>query len=163
MSLNRVILIGNLTREPELKYTPSGVPLAQMGIAVNRITKNDQGAYDVDFFNIVAWRRTAEFASNYLHKGNRVAIEGRLQTRSWIDQTTGQNRTAYEIVADNLQSLTGRAEAEGSAPDMHDGDSAAAASRVGPPARNAAPPQRAAVPVPTDDHDMDESDPFADE
>src|SRR5579871_2974794 len=97
MSLNRVVLIGRLTRDPEMKYTTNGVPVAQFGIAVNRYTKNEQGEYETDFFNIVAWRRTAEFVSNYLTKGRLVAVDGRLQTRSWVDQQSGQKRTAYEI------------------------------------------------------------------
>lgn len=68
MALNRVVLVGRLTRDPELKYTPAGVPIATMGIAVDRFTKDESGNYEVDFFNVTAWRRTAEFAQNYLKK-----------------------------------------------------------------------------------------------
>src|ERR1051326_6121856 len=93
MSLNRVVLIGRLTRDPEMKYTPQGVAVTQMGIAVQRFTKNETGDYDVDFFNVVAWRRTAEFAANYLTKGRLVSVDGRLQTRSWVDQASGQKRS----------------------------------------------------------------------
>jgi single-strand DNA-binding protein len=173
MTLNRVILIGNLTRDPEMKYTPAGKAVAQMGIAVNRITRNEQGDYDVDFFNLVAWEKRAEYASSYLRKGNRIAIEGRLQTRSWVDQATSQKRTAYEIVVDNIQSLSGRAENEGGVSEAPANDYGASAPRANDyggapaprpaaPARPSAPNTRPAQPAPIDD-DMDESDPFADE
>src|SRR5450432_4811028 len=105
MSLNRILLIGRLTRDPEMKYTPQGIAVAQMGIAVNRFSKNEQGEYETDFFNIVAWRRTAEFASNNLRKGRLVSVDGRLQARSWVEQASGQKRTVYEIVADDIQAL----------------------------------------------------------
>ena len=84
--LNRVVLVGRLTRDPEMKYTPQGVAVAQMGIAVQRFTKNETGDYDVDFFNVTAWKRTAEYVTQYLKKGRLVSIDGRLQTRSWTDQ-----------------------------------------------------------------------------
>src|SRR5690242_7354616 len=113
MSVNRVVLVGRLTRDPELKYTPAGVPVAQLGIAVNRITKNEQGEYEVDFFNVTAWRRTAEFAQSYLTKGRLVSVDGRLQTRSWVDQASGQKRTVYEIVADHLEGLDRRGDEAG--------------------------------------------------
>ena len=121
MSLNRVVLIGRLTADPEeLKYTPSGVPVTTLRIAVNRVTKNDQNEYETDFFNVTAWRRTAEFACNYLGKGRLISVDGRLQTRSWVDQTSGQKRTSYEIVADNIErgnreALEGLLKPEGSA------------------------------------------------
>ena len=104
--LNRVVLVGRLVADPEVRYTPAGVPVAQLRVAVNRITKNENGEYESDFFNVVAWRRTAEFAQNYLSKGRLVSIDGRLQTRSWVDQTSGQKRTTFEIVADNLVKCT---------------------------------------------------------
>lgn len=156
--LNRVVLIGRLTRDPEMKYTPAGVAVAQMGIAVQRFTKNETGDYDVDFFDVVAWRRTAEFAANYLKKGRLVSVDGRLQTRSWVAQD-GTKRRAFEIVADNLDPVGPRPEEEGEA----GGDMAASAPPA--PARAAAPANagssRSAAP-PVDD-DLDESDPFADE
>jgi single-strand DNA-binding protein len=163
MSLNRIILVGRLTRDPELKYTPAGVPVTQMGIAVNRFTKNDQGKYDVDFFDVVAWRRTAEFASQYLTKGRLVSVDGRLQTRKWVAQD-GSNRTSYEIVAENLEGLDRREDGEAissGGQDMPSSDYAAPAPRPTAPARNTA-PARASQPAPIDD-DVDESDPFADE
>lgn len=108
MSLNKIIMIGNLTRDCEIRYSPQGVSVANTGIAVNRWSKNDSGDYEVDFFNCVAFRKTADYMSQYLRKGNRVAIEGRLQSRSWDDATTGLKRTVYEIIIDNIQNLTPR-------------------------------------------------------
>ena len=157
MSLNRIVLVGRLTRDPEMKYTPQGIAVSTMGIAVDRFSKNDQGEYETDFFNIVAWRRSAEFASNYLKKGRLISVDGRLQARSWVEQTTGQKRTVYEIVAENIQGLDKRGDAEPvSDSDMGGGQSEGRGA--------GAPPQstpRPAAGAPADD--IDESDPFADE
>ena len=168
MSLNRVVLIGNLARDPEMKYTPQGVAVAQSAIAVNRITKNDSGDYDVDFFNITFWRRQAEYASSYLTKGSKVAIEGRLQTRSWVDQASGQKRSAFEIVVDNVQGLDRRQDGESAPTSSGSNADYAEASPAAAPARAAAPAAprptanvRSAPPAPADDGD--EADPFADE
>ena len=140
-NINRVVLVGNLTKDVDSRYTPQGVSVAQTGIAVNRYTKNESGDYDVDFFNLVAFRGTADYMSQYLKKGNRVAIEGRLQSRSWDDAATGQKRTVYEIVVDNVMNLTPR----------RDGDEESAPRAV------------SSIPNPPVDEDMDEADPFADE
>ncbi|MFB3880521.1 MAG: single-stranded DNA-binding protein [Armatimonadota bacterium] len=102
--LNRVILIGRLTADPELRYTPSGVPVASFRLAVDRQFKSQGGERETDFINIVAWRKSAEFATNYLGKGRLVSIEGRLQVRQWTTQD-GQRRTSYDVVADNIQGL----------------------------------------------------------
>lgn len=103
--LNRVILIGNLANDPELKYTPSGVAVSSFRVAVNRpMAQNAQGEREADFIDVVAWRQNAEFAANYLSKGRLVAIEGRLQVRSWV-QPDGQRRKWTEVVCDNLKSL----------------------------------------------------------
>ena len=102
---NKAFLIGNLTRDPELRYTTSGIPVARFAIAVNRIKgKNSGGGQDVDFINIVAWRRLAEVCGEYLKKGSPVAIEGRLQIRTFEAKQGGQ-RTMTEVVADNMQML----------------------------------------------------------
>ena len=165
MSLNRIVLIGRLTRDPEMKYTPQGIAVATMGIAVDRFTKNEQGEYETDFFNIVAWRRSAEFASNYLKKGRLVSVDGRLQARSWVEQATGQKRTAYEIVAESIQGLDKRSDAEPLSDAEMGGGSHEARSATPTPMRepSAAPAARAgAKPAPPMD-DIDESDPFADE
>ena len=123
--LNRVILIGRLANDPELKYTPSGVPVATFRVAVNRPYTNAQGEREADFIDIVAWRQTAEFAANYLGRGRLVAVEGRLQIRSYQTQD-GQRRRTSEVVCDNLKALDRPREAgEGAV------SSAPAASGVG--------------------------------
>ena len=103
---NKVFLIGNLTRDPELRYTTSGIPVTHFAIAVNRIKRKDApaGSQDVDFINVVAWRRLAEICGEYLKKGRPVAVEGRLQIRTY-DSKTGEKRTASEVVIDNMQML----------------------------------------------------------
>jgi len=102
--LNRVILIGHLANDPELKYTPSGVAVSTFRVAVSRPFTNAQGERDADFIDIVAWRQTAEFAANYLGKGRLVAVEGRLQIRSYQAQD-GSRRRVSEVVCDNLKAL----------------------------------------------------------
>lgn len=157
--VNRVVLVGRLTRDPEMKYTPAGVPVAQMGIAVDRFSKNEQGEYETDFFNIVAWRRTAEFAANYLTKGRLISVDGRLQARSWVAQD-GTKRTVVEIVADSIQGLDRKGDgvAPTGSPHETDMDSGPAPVAASAPRASSA---RATVP-PIDD-DADEADPFADE
>ena len=108
MDLNRVILIGRLASEPDLKYTPSGIAVTQFRLAVNRpmsaeARQNGQEK-QADFISIVAWRQSAEYASNYLGKGRLVAIEGRLQVREYVTQD-GQKRRDTEVVVDQLKSL----------------------------------------------------------
>lgn len=114
MPLNRVILIGRLTRDPELKYTPSGVAVATFTLAVDRpVSPNAQGEKETDFIPCVAWRQSAEFAANYLQKGRLVAVEGRLQIRKWQTQD-GQPRTSTEVICDRVQGLDRpRTEGEG--------------------------------------------------
>lgn len=100
---NKVFLIGNLTRDPDLRYTTSGIPVARFTVAVNR-GKNKE---DVDFINIVAWRRLAEICGEFLKKGRPVAVEGRLQIRSYTARD-GQKKTMTEVIADNMQMLGSR-------------------------------------------------------
>jgi single-strand DNA-binding protein len=102
-SLNRVVLVGRLTRDPEMRTTTNGNKVANFGLAVDRMRKSQDGQ-DVDFFNVSAWGNSAEFVANYLTKGRLVAVEGRLQTRKYTTQD-GQNREVVEIVADNVQGL----------------------------------------------------------
>ncbi len=102
--LNRVILIGHLANDPELKYTPSGIAVSTFRVAVSRPFTNAQGEREADFIDIVAWRQTAEFAANYLGKGRLVAVEGRLQVRSYQAQD-GSRRRVAEVVCDNLKAL----------------------------------------------------------
>ncbi len=101
-SFNKVILIGNMTADPELKQTTSGVSVCSFSIAVNRrFAKGEQGQQNVDFINIVTWRQQAEFVSRYFKKGNPILICGQLQTRTWNDNQ-GQKRYATEVVADEV-------------------------------------------------------------
>ncbi|MFA5097745.1 MAG: single-stranded DNA-binding protein [Candidatus Margulisiibacteriota bacterium] len=111
---NRVFLIGNLTRDPEVRYTTSGLPVAKFAIAVNRPKSKKSSADEkgeVDFINIVAWRRLAEICKEYLKKGRPVAIEGRLQIREY--EKDGQKRSFSEVVADNMQMLGKRGDFDG--------------------------------------------------
>jgi single-strand DNA-binding protein len=103
--LNRVVLIGRLGRDPELRYTPSGIPVCSFSIAVDRPqAANAQGERETDWIDIVAWRQRAEFAANYLSKGRLVAVDGRLQIRSWNAQDGTKRKTA-EVIADELRGL----------------------------------------------------------
>ena len=111
-SFNKVILVGNMTADPELKQTTSGTSVCSFSIAVNRrFTKPEQGQQTVDFINIVTWRQSAEFVSRYFKKGNPILICGQLQTRTWTDNQ-GQKRYATEVIADEV-SFVGPATANG--------------------------------------------------
>src|SRR5499427_9603420 len=103
-SLNKVILLGNLTRDPELRYAPNGTPVARFGLAVNtsRAGQGDERREEVCFVDIVAFGRQAETTSEYLSKGSGALIEGRLQWRSWEGQD-GQKRSKHEVIADRIQ------------------------------------------------------------
>ena len=112
--LNKVILIGRLVRDPELRYTPAeGVPVANFTIAVDRSFSNQKGEKEADFIRIVAWKKQAENCASYLGKGRLVAVEGRLQIRSYEDRE-GNKRIAAEVVARNVVFLESRRTAEGS-------------------------------------------------
>ena len=102
--MNKVFLIGRLTRDPELRYTGNNTPVASFSLAVNRSFTNQQGEREADFFNITVWRKQAENVKNYLNQGSQVAVEGRLQTRSYEDKD-GQKRYVTEVVADNVEFL----------------------------------------------------------
>src|SRR5919199_5218286 len=114
--LNRVILIGRLANDPELKFTPSGIAVTTFRIAVDRPISAEARAAgqkkQADFIDIVTWRQNAEFAANYLGKGRLVAVEGKLQIREYVTQD-GQRRKAAEVVADNLRLLDRPRDAEG--------------------------------------------------
>nr|WP_321256737.1 single-stranded DNA-binding protein [uncultured Pseudodesulfovibrio sp.] len=115
-SMNKVILIGRLGRDPELSYTPAGQARAKFSIATDegyRDRQTGQKVEKTEWHNIVAWRQTAEFCGNYLGKGRLVMVEGKLQTRKWQDQNTGQDRYMTEIVADRVQGLDRAADGAG--------------------------------------------------
>ena len=102
--MNKVFLIGRLTRDPELRYTGSNTPVATFSIAINRNFTNSAGEREADFINIVVWRKQAENVKNYLQQGSQVAIDGRIQSRSYEDKE-GQKRYVTEVVADNVEFL----------------------------------------------------------
>lgn len=109
--MNKVFLIGRLTRDPEIRYTSSNVAVTTFSIAVNRTFANQNGEREADFINIVVWRKQAENCKNYLNQGSQVAIDGRIQTRNYEDQN-GQKRYVTEVVADNVQFLDTKAARE---------------------------------------------------
>lgn len=117
--VNKVILIGNLGKEPEVRFTPSGVAVANFTMATSESWKDKQSGENVErteWHRVVMFQRLAEIAGEYLHKGSKVYIEGRLQTRKWQDKTTGQDRYTTEILADNMQMLDSKGGASESAP-----------------------------------------------
>ncbi len=104
-NLNKVLLLGNLTRDPELRYTPKGTAVADIAVAINRVWNNEQNQRqeETTFVDITLWGRQAEMAQQYLTKGRGVFIEGRLQMDSWEDKASGQKRSKLKVVAENLQ------------------------------------------------------------
>ena len=114
-SVNKVILIGNLGKDPEVKYTPSGTPVAKFSLATNEKYKDKGGEWQerTEWHNIVAWQRLAEIVGEYVKKGSKLYIEGRLQTSSWEDKQSGEKKYKTEIVANDLVLLSGRGEAGG--------------------------------------------------
>jgi single-strand DNA-binding protein len=106
-SVNKVMLIGNLTRDPEVRYTPKGSAVADIGLAINRYftLENGEKREETTFVDVVLWGRQAELAQQYLSKGRPVFIEGRLQLDSWEDKTSGQKRSKLRVVGENMQFL----------------------------------------------------------
>jgi single-strand DNA-binding protein len=154
-TVNRVILIGRLGRDPELKYTPSGAPVAKFSLATDENTKDrttGELQQRTEWHNIVAWNKLAEICSEYLTKGKLVFIEGSIRSRQWQDQS-GNKRTSYEIVARNMQMLGSKADAERM--------SAGSAERAAPDRPSPAPPPPSAEPVaPPEAEISDEDIPF---
>ena len=147
--LNKVILIGRLATDPELRYTPSGKAVTSFRLAVDRwMAPNAQGEKETDFIDIVAWEQSAEFAAHYLNKGRLVAVDGRLQIRHWVAQDGTKRRTA-EVVASYLRSLE------------RPRDTSAHPAYDEPPHPAGAPVAAAAEP--SAEPDADFNDPFADE
>lgn len=150
-NLNKVLLMGNLTRDPEVRYTPKGTAVTELGIAVNRIYSGENGEKreEVTFVDVTVWGRTAENVGEYLRKGRPVFIEGRLQLDSWEDKQSGQKRNKLKVVADNVQFLGSRGSGGvGSGPE--EGDEAPR-SGMGAGARKASPPKGSGPAEPDDD------------
>src|SRR5437588_5906440 len=108
-SFNKVILLGNVTRDPEIRYTPKGTAVTELGMAVNRVYSTDSGEKreEVLFVDVTLWGRTAEIAGEYLKKGRPVLIEGRLQLDTWDDKQSGQKRSKLKVVGETMQLLGG--------------------------------------------------------
>ena len=151
--VNKVILVGRLCADPEMKYTPSGVAVAKFCLAVDRNFSNAQGERETDFIDVETWRQNAEFVNTYVTKGRLVLVEGRIQVRQWQTQE-GQKRRTTEVVADNVRALE-RPKEQGET-------AASGAPRGNFKRRDEAPPQQEPESMP--DFDVpDITDPFADQ
>jgi len=146
-SFNKVILLGNLTRDPEVRYTPKGTAVTELGMAVNRVytAENGEKREETTFVDVTLWGRTAEIAGEYLKKGRPVFIEGRLQLDTWDDKQSGQKRSKLKVVGEGLQLLGGRPGGGGGG--GGDEESSGGGSRSSRPA----PPPKAAPSAPDDD------------
>ena len=140
-SFNKVILLGNLTRDPEVRYTPKGSAVCDLGIAINRVYTPEGGERreEVTFVDVVLWARLAEIAGEYLRKGRPVFIEGRLQMDSWDDKQTGQKRTKLRVVGESMQLLGSRPGGAGGETTDEDRVGSGAGSKSAPPPKSAKP------------------------
>jgi single-strand DNA-binding protein len=147
-SFNKVILLGNLTRDPEVRYTPKGSAVCDLGLAVNRQYTLDNGEKreEVTFVDVVLWARLAEIAGEYLKKGRPVFIEGRLQLDTWDDKTSGQKRSKLRVIGETMQLLGSRPGGSTGGGEATDEERPARAS-----AKPSAPPKAAAPAEPDDD------------
>ena len=116
--LNKIFIMGRLTRDPELRRTPSGTPVTSFSLAVDRDYKSQSGEKETDFIDVVAWRSTAEFVAKYFTKGRMAVVEGRLQIRDWQDKD-GNKRTAFEVLADDVSFCSTKKE-KSSEPDFEE-------------------------------------------
>ncbi|MEO5721147.1 MAG: single-stranded DNA-binding protein [Chthoniobacterales bacterium] len=152
-NFNKVILLGNLTRDPEVRYTPKGTAVAEVGLAINRFIPASDGGEkreETTFVDVTLWGRTAEIAGEYLKKGRPVLIEGRLQLDTWDDKTSGQKRSKLKVVGESMQLLGGKPGGGGGGGDFDEGGGGERASNSRP-ARSSAPPPRPAASEPDDD------------
>lgn len=160
-NLNKVLLLGNLTRDPELRYTPKGTAVADIALAINRVWTNEQNQKqeETTYVDITLWGRQAELAQQYLSKGRGCFIEGRLQMDTWEDKATGQKRSKLKVVAENLQFLPdGKGGSGGPASGGHAGPGSGgnyARPQGGTPQRSGPPQGGSAAPV-DDYHDEDD-------
>jgi single-strand DNA-binding protein len=153
-SFNKVILMGNLTRDPELRYTPKGTAVAKFGLAVNRVWRTETGETkeEVTFVDVDVFGRTAENVSQYMRKGSPIFIEGRLRLDTWEDKQTQQKRSKLGVVADVVQFLGGSRQGESGAVESPNA-SAAPQSRPRPAAPARPQPPQPAEPAPAPAHD----------
>ena len=152
-SFNKVILLGNLTRDPEVRYTPKGTAVADLGIAVNRTYTAESGEKreEVTFVDVTFWGRTAENAGQYLKKGRPVFVEGRLQLDSWDDKQSGQKRSKLKVVGELLQFLGGR---PGGSGDSEPDEGGSSSGYSGGGRTTPAPPPKSTRPSEPDDDDI---------
>jgi single-strand DNA-binding protein len=146
-SFNKVILLGNLTRDPEVRYTPKGTAVTELGMAVNRVytAENGEKREETTFVDVTLWGRTAEIAGEYLKKGRPVFIEGRLQLDTWDDKQSGQKRSKLKVVGEGLQLIGSRPAGGGG---VAGGDEEGSGA---PRSSKSAPPPKAAPSQPDDD------------
>ena len=151
-SFNKVILLGNLTRDPEVRYTPKGSAVCDLGLAVNRVYTTDSGEKreEVTYVDVVLWARLAEIAGEYLKKGRPVFIEGRLQMDTWDDKQTGQKRTKLRVVGETMQLLGSRPAGGTSAP----GEAGEEDRQARSGGKSSAPPPKPAEPAGPDDDEI---------
>lgn len=154
-NLNKVMLMGNLTRNPELRVTPKGTAVCQFGLAVNRRWKDDhdKDMEEVTFIDITAWGKTGEVIAKYFTKGRPIFVEGRLKFDQWEDKQSGQNRSKLSVMLERFEFLGGRDGGDGSQSDAPDDTDQTRTHR--------APPPRApggGRPAPAPQHDIDDSD-----
>ena len=158
-NVNKVMLLGNITRDLEVRYTPKGTAVCDLGMAVNRVRTGDNGEKieEVTFVDVTLWGRQAELAGQYLAKGRSVFIEGRLQLDQWDDKQTGQKRQRLRVVGENMQFIGG----QGGGGSQGGGGNAPQQQESGPPQQEQAPPPSnqggAAAP---DSFDNDDDIPF---
>ena len=134
-SFNKVILLGNLTRDPEVRYTPKGTAVTELGMAVNRVytAENGEKREETTFVDVTLWGRTAEIAGEYLKKGRPVFIEGRLQLDTWDDKQSGQKRSKLKVVGEGLQLIGSRPAGGGGGGGDEEGSAALRSSKPAPP------------------------------
>lgn len=152
-NLNRVLLIGNLTRDPELRVTPKGSSICQFGLAVNRTFKDGSGQQreETTFIDVEAWGRQGEVISKYCTKGRPLFVEGRLRFDSWEDKNTQQKRSRLSVVLENFQFIGGRNDEQGSGP---------SSSSDSDTYERSSPPPRSPKSTPAADDNLDEDVPF---
>ena len=133
-SVNKVILVGNVGQDPEVKYTASGVPVAKVSLATNERfkDKNDQWQDRTEWHSVLAWQRLAEIVGEYVHKGSKIYVEGKLQTSSWQDRQNGEKRYRTEIVAREIVLLSSRDTGDGAKEEQPSSDSRPEASSAEP-------------------------------
>lgn len=151
-NLNKILLMGNLTQDPELRVTPKGSTVCQFGLAMNREWKDDAGQKQQEtlFVDVTAFGRTGETIAKYCTKGRPLYVEGRLKLDTWDDKTTGQKRSKHGVICESFQFLGGRdSSSEGSQPDAPDDADQTRTHRA---------PPRGGRPAPAPQHDIDDSD-----